>query len=160
MNLYQYFVSRHICTFSFFLSYRLYSHSLSDTHHIKFLASTDFYVRNYKKTFNIDILLSLNFVLGEFVKCLNAQSSSRNKNIMWGMVKISINFTDSYLLMAPSVVWSITYELGMDIQQSAVLRSRVVCHTVLRCVRCAFCNFISGTILIAYECVERHSIHS
>jgi len=35
----------------------------------------------------------------------------------------------------------------MKFQQAAVLRSRVVCHTVLRCKRCDFCNFISGTIL-------------
>jgi len=48
----------------------------------------------------------------------------------------------------------------MKFQQAAVLRSRVVCHTVLRCKRCDFCNFISGTILISYECFERHSFFS
>jgi hypothetical protein len=48
----------------------------------------------------------------------------------------------------------------MNFQQAAVLRSRVVCHTLVRCIRCDFCNFIPDTKLIAYERVERHSFYS
>ena len=99
--------------------------------------------------------LSINFVLWEFGKHRNTQLSYRNTNIAWELVTISLNITDGCLLMALSIDWSIPYELVMNFQRAAVLRS----HTVLRCKRWDFCHFISGTILIVYECVERHSFY-
>jgi len=146
MNVYRYFVSHYICTVSFFLKACSIFHfhsfiTLNFSHPLAFmwgitgkhLIWTTFY-----PLILFGGIWKKNIVILSF---LRGKPTLRVK-----LVTISLNFTDSCLLIALSIDWSTTYELDMNLQQAAVLRSSAVCHTILPSIRCDFCNFISGRV--------------